>query len=263
MTVGAFPGSSGEASASLYLPHMSWPAIRDAVAGGRTTALLIAGSVEQHGPHLPCLTDTLYGIEFGVRAAARHGRMLVAPIVTPGCSDHHLGFPGTFSVTAERLVTQVEAHLQGLRDCGFRHVVLTSSHGGNFGPLADGEPRLRSAAAALGMTLRGVLDLGRFVEALRFAPAAAGLDQGVPAVQADLIETSIMLRIHPELVDMQKAEIGFMGAFDVQELLRTGLAPLTSNGVIGDPRGATPELGEAILARLEQYLLDAIAEPAA
>lgn len=263
MTTSLLPERAAERSARLYLPYMSWPAIRDAVAGGKTTALLIAGSVEQHGPHLPCLTDTLYGIEFGVRAADRHGAMLVAPMVTPGCSNHHLGFPGTFSVTEERLVGQVEAHLPGLADCGFHTVVVTSSHGGNFGPLSDAEPRLRASAKALGMTLTAVLDLGRFVEALREAPAAAGLDQGLPAVQADLIETSIMLRIHPDLVDMTKAEVGFMGQFDVQELLRSGLAPLTKNGVIGDPRGATAELGEAILASLERYLLEGITSAAA
>ena len=256
-------GPSDVAGRGLYMPYMSWTAIRDAVAEGKTTALLIAGSIEQHGPHLPCITDTLYGIEFGVRAALRHGAMLVAPLITPGCSSHHPGYPGTFSISAERLVESVENHLPGLSDAGFQSVVLTSSHGGNFAPLAAAEPRLRERAAALGLSLTSVLDLGTFVEALREAPAAAGLDQGLPAVQADLIETSIMLRIHPDLVDMSKAELGFIGDFDVDELLRTGLRGLTDNGIIGDPRGATPELGEAILTSLVDYLLNGIEVAAA
>jgi creatinine amidohydrolase len=242
-----------------FMASMSSRAIEDAVAGGARTAIVVAASYEQHGPHLPCMTDSVYGAEIAGRLAARLGGALVAPLITPGCSDHHLGFAGTFTITPELLVAQVESHLTNLARMGFERIVLTSSHGGNFGPLSDALPRLNVHAAALGLTIVPVLSLDRFVDALRKTPAARGLDQGIPAVQADLIETSIMLYLRPDLVHMELAELGHMETFDIDELFRDGLRGLTANGILGDPRGATAELGEAIVADLEEYLVAGVA----
>ncbi|MDQ7906260.1 creatininase family protein [Phytohabitans sp. ZYX-F-186] len=242
------------------MAQMSATAIEAAVAGGAQTAVVVAGSVEQHGPHLPCDTDTVYGTELARRLATRLGSALVAPLIVPGCSDHHLGFGGTFTIGPELLVAQAEAHLRSLGRMGFATVVLTSSHGGNFGPLYEALPHLRAVAAEYGMRLVDVLSLADFVAALRKVPAERGLDQGIPAVQADLIETSIMLYLRPDLVRMDLAEAGHMRPFDIDELFASGLKPLTANGILGDPRGATAELGEAIVAALEEYLVAAVGE---
>lgn len=242
----------------MYLPRMTSAEIEKAIGDGAHTAIVVAGSVEQHGPHLPCETDTLYGIELGLRLARRLGSALVAPVIAPGCSDHHLGFGGTFSIPAAALVAQVDAYLVNLAGMGFERVILTSSHGGNFAPLADAVETLQARARDLGLDLVPVLSLAAFIEALRKVPAERGLDQGIPAVQADLIETSIMLYLHPELVHMDRAEVGHLQSFDIDELFRTGLKSITANGVLGDPRQATSELGEAIVATLEDYLVSSV-----
>jgi creatinine amidohydrolase len=243
----------------MFMASMSSRAIADAVANGARTAIVVAASFEQHGPHLPCETDSIYGAAIAGRLAARLGSSLVAPLIAPGCSDHHLGFAGTFSISAELLVAQVEQYLTDLAAMGFKRVILTSSHGGNFAPLSEALPRLNARAQSLGMRLVGILSLERFVDALRKTPAQRGLDQGIPAVQADLIETSIMLYLRPDLVRMDLAEIGHMEPFDIDELFRSGLRGLTANGILGDPRGATAELGEAIVADLEEYLVEGVA----
>jgi creatinine amidohydrolase len=237
---------------------MSSAAIDEAVRAGKRTAIIVVGSVEQHGPHLPCDTDSIYGAEIAGRVAHRLGNALVAPVIMPGISDHHLGFAGTFTISSSLLVEQVKAHIASLALMNFERVVLTSSHGGNFGPLATAEPDLAAWATDNGMTLLTVLSLQAFVAALRRAPAERGLDQGLPAVQADLIETSIMLHLRPDLVRMDLAEVGHMQDFDIDALFRDGLKSITSNGVVGDPRGATAELGAAIVTELEEYLLAGI-----
>lgn len=239
----------------MFMSAMSSAAIEEAVRAGTRTAIVVAGSVEQHGPHLPCETDSIYGAEFAGRVARRLGSALVAPVIMPGISDHHLGFAGTFTIPPSLMIEQVKAYIVSLAGSGFERVVLTSSHGGNFGPLASAEPELAACAREHGVTLLTVLDLLAFVAALRKAPAERGLDQGLPAVQADLIETSIMLHLRPDLVRMDLAEVGHMKDFDIDDLFRDGLRSITANGILGDPRGATAELGAAILDDLEEYLL--------
>lgn len=242
----------------MFMSSMSSVAIEDAIRSGSRTAIVVAGSVEQHGPHLPCETDSIYGAEIAGRVARRLGATLVAPVIMPGVSDHHLGFAGTFTISPELLVAQVEAYIASLAGMGVERVVLTSSHGGNFNPLDAATPRLTEYALAHGITLVPVLSLGAFVDALRKVPAERGLEQGLSAVQADLIETSIMLHVRPDLVRMDLAEVGHMEDFDIDELFRDGLRSITSNGVLGDPRGATAELGAAIVAELVDYLLTGI-----
>jgi creatinine amidohydrolase len=241
----------------LRLERMTWTEIDRAVAAGTSTAILVAGSIEQHGPHLPCETDCLYGLEMALRTARRLGRTLVAPVVRPGCSQHHLGFAGTVSLPPEVLVAVVREHLRCLIDCGFSRIVLTSSHGGNFVPLGEAVPGFRELCAAADVELVPVLSLQGWIDALKEAPNARGLRQeDMPAVQADLIETSIMLALHPEMVRLDQVERGFVGDFDLQGSFAVrGLRALTDNGVLGDPTQATPELGAEILDALERYLV--------
>lgn len=248
------------AAEELRLERLTWTEIQEAVEAGRRTVIVVAGSVEQHGPHLPCETDCYYGLEMALRVARRLGDALVAPVVRPGCSQHHLGYPGTISVPPEVLAAVVREHLACLIEAGFTEIVLTSSHGGNFVPLADALPGFAELCAGAGVGLTPVLDLMAWIAALKERPNAHGLRQeDMPAVQADLIETSIMLALHPEMVRRDRIERGFVGHFDLQgSFARHGLRALTDNGILGDPTAATAELGAEILDAIERYLLDAV-----
>jgi creatinine amidohydrolase len=196
-----------------------------------------------------------------LRVAERMGRTLVAPVIRPGCSQHHLGFPGTISIHADVLVAVVREQLRCLIDSGFSHLVLTSSHGGNFAPLARVAGELERMCAERGARLTPVLELQGWIDALKAAPnTRMPLQRDMPAVQADLIETSIMLALRPELVRTDRIERGYVGDFDLEgSFAERGLKALTANGVLGDPTHASAELGEEIMSCLEQYLLDAIA----
>jgi creatinine amidohydrolase len=251
------PAVGGE----LRIERLTWPEIRDELEAGTETVICVVGSIEQHGPHLPCETDCHYGLEMALRAARGLGTALVAPVIRPGCSEHHLGFPGTISVPAEVLVAVVREQLRSLIDTGFSRIVLTSSHGGNFVPLAGALPSFELLCHERDVQLIAVLELQGWIDALKAAPNARGLRQhDMPAVQADLIETSIMLALDPALVRRDRIERGFVGDFDLEgSFAERGLKALSSNGVLGDPTAATAELGEEILAHLAQYLLDAIA----
>ena len=246
------------AGRELRLERLTWPEIRDAVDEGTRTVIVVVGSIEQHGPHLPCETDCYYGLAMALAAARELGDTLVAPVIRPGCSQHHLGFPGTVSVPPDVLVPVVREQLRCLIESGFERVVLTSSHGGNFVPLAEAvDDVFAPLCERHGVQLITLLDLFAWIDALKEAPNARGLRQeDMPAVQADLIETSIMLALHPDLVRTDRIERGYVGDFDLEgSFAREGVKAISANGILGDPTPATAELGLEIVQSITEYLL--------
>src|SRR5919202_2934640 len=83
---------------ALALDRRTWPEVQDAIAAGRDTVVMALGAFEQHGPHLPLATDNLLGDRLAWAVADRLDAF-VAPTLAVGCSAHHLGFPGTLSVS--------------------------------------------------------------------------------------------------------------------------------------------------------------------
>ncbi len=147
--VSSFPGSSNaghspdqhvrrpiDAHDSVFLEEMTWLEVRDAIRGGKTTALLGVGGFEQSGPYLIVGKHAVV-LRAVSRAVARQlGDALVAPFVMfvpEGAYDPPTGFmryPGTISVEREtfrRLLADVASSLAAQ---GFRHVMVLSDHGG-------------------------------------------------------------------------------------------------------------------------------------
>jgi creatinine amidohydrolase len=71
---------------------------------------------------------------------------------------------------------------------------------------------------------------------------------------AEVMETSMMLHLHPELVHMDRAVSGFTGESSLDDVLARGMRAITPNGILGDPVGATAEMGEAVLAAIVERL---------
>ena len=95
----------------VFIERMTWPDVEDAIKQGKRTAIVVAASSEQHGPHLPEATDALLGEELAGRLAHRLGNALVAPVIRPGCSDHHMAFAGSLTISAELLAAILDAYV--------------------------------------------------------------------------------------------------------------------------------------------------------
>lgn len=233
----------------VLLERMTWPDIEAAIAAGKTTAIIVAGSSEQHGPHLPEGTDAMIGEGLGVRLAQKLGNALVAPVIRPGCSDHHLDFPGTVSISAELLLGIIDAYLASLRRHGFKQFFIFSSHGGNFPVL------IQMVERGLPKDVFVVSDLVNFAGVMLGTLHRFGRDlKTIP--HADAAETGEMLVMQPNLVHMDRAERGFTGEVDAEKLLREGLKAVTANGVLGDPVGATEEMGAEVISALVDFLFE-------
>lgn len=242
---------------TVLLEELSWPEVQAAVEAGTRTVIVVAASMEQHGPHLPIMTDTAIGYALGERLARRLGQTLLAPVIRPGCSDHHLAFPGSLSIPREVFIETVNACVRSLAPHGFQTFVLLSSHGGNFDALAEGARRLRAEFAAQGVRIIDFAGRAALIETMRImveTAAQMGAPQDVDAIHAEVTETSIMMLRHPGLVAADRLEQGRVGRIDHDDLFRRGLRAITPNGILGDARGATPQIGEAVLERLAAHL---------
>jgi creatinine amidohydrolase/Fe(II)-dependent formamide hydrolase-like protein len=225
---------------ALELDKLTWPQVKAEIDAGRDTVVVAFGATEQHGHHLPLATDALLGDHLARELAARLDAF-VGPTVRLGCSAHHLGFPGTISLSQSTFSAIVADVVSSLVKGGFRRIVLVPTHGGNFAPLAAAVAELPDRGQVAALTDLGVL----------FAVAQIGeREYGVPlsegGVHSGEWETSLVLAIHPELVHMDNADAGYTG--DPQQVLQDlfhegGVKELTSVGAIGDPVRATAAHG--------------------
>ena len=218
------------------LATSTWPDL--AAAAGSVSVLLIPlGSTEQHGPHLPVTTDTDIAVAIADAAAGRDPRLTVAPAVPYGSSGEHQGFPGTLSIGQDATeLLLVELGRSAAAD--FTHTVVLSAHGGNAGPLARAMARLA--------------DEGHPVSA--WSPSWSG------DLHAGRTETSLMLAVAPDRVSLGAAAPGDTRPLkEILPLLRAhGVRSVSTNGVLGDPAGASPTEGERLLEQAVEGLLGAL-----
>jgi creatinine amidohydrolase len=230
----------------LFIERLTWTDVEAALGDGKRRAIICAASTEQHGPHLPEATDALLGEAYAEGLAQRLGDSLVAPIIRPACSEHHMAFPGSLTISDTLLMDILDAYLDSLRRHGFERFVVMSSHGGNFPVLAEWE-RTRGSGDEVVITDFQLFDAG--FEAIRRVGRT-----NTAGPHAEVLETSMMLHLHPELVHMDRAAPGFTGESTLEEVLTRGMRAITANGILGDPVGSTAEMGAAVLDAIVERL---------
>ncbi len=249
---------------TIRMEAMTWPAIRAAIDAGWTTAVVAVGATEQHGPHLPTMTDARIGDALGELVARRLGRALVARTIDVGISEHHLAFAGTLSLRPETLAAVLRDYVASLVRSGFRRIVFVPTHGGNFPAVQAAIDAARVAHP--GIDIAGYTDLLGFAGFLNRLSEAHGVTAEASGAHAGENETSMMLELEPDLVVCERFEPGYLGplgAAEVKRILERGMPDLTANGVLGDPRSAHAEKGAVYLERLADFLVEQLREPAA
>lgn len=233
---------------------------RDEIAAMRdrdAVVILPVGSIEQHGRHLPVDTDICMAHTAALsaaRALAGEVPVLVAPPLWTGVSPHHMHFTGTLTLTVDTFSQVLCEIVTCMWQHGFRHILLLNGHGGNDQTMKA--TTLKLGAAGIEVAAATYWDLA----AADMAKIVEGERKNVG--HACEIETSLMLYLRQELVDMSTAvkDLGipptrmptggpvyFWPVFD----------PGTT-GVAGDPTVATAEKGKAFLEAITRNLADFI-----
>lgn len=218
----------------------SWEDVAAGIAGG-LIAILPVGAVEQHGPHLPLLTDTVLAAGVARRIAEGLEAALLLPAIAYGDAWTAEGWAGTLSLSPDTLRATVLDLGRGLHRMGVRGLVTVNGHFGNREPIG-------LAARALSEQGFPVLHLdyphleALAAEHMESAPAGPGF------YHADEVETSMMLALAPDSVRLDRAapEYPDFPALFGSEPMK--LSAFNRSGVFGDPRPATAAKGEALIA---------------
>jgi len=187
-----------------YLPDMTWPEVADLLT--RTDmALIPVGALEEHGPQGPIGTDFYNGTEQALLVAQRTD-ILVVPILMPGNSPYHMGFPGTITISAETLEKVYFEAIQSLLRHGFRRFVLLNAHGGNAATTRFIVDRVNQETAGVAVELE---DASRpFADDAHLSAATRAENDRLARIKefdrhAGVEETSESLYLIPGLVNMR------------------------------------------------------------
>ena len=235
-----------------------------AALSGDPVVVLPTGAVEAHGPHLPLITDFLMADAVAQAAVRRSTAAGVDAWLLPGLtytkSDEHHWAAGTVWLRWESMMATVVDIGRSLADAGVHRLAFLNGHGGNSALLQVACRELRRRFG-----LRTFL-MHALVPADQGGESAAG-EMGF-GVHGGLLETSLILHLRPDLVDMGAARrsvpehlagfqhVGF-GKSVQFGWLSDDFGP---SGVIGDPTGATPEFGATCFEAAVEHATQALAE---
>jgi creatinine amidohydrolase len=209
--------------------------------------VLPVAAMEQHGPHLPVMVDTLLCGEVARRAAERaSGRhpVVVAPTVWSGLSEHHMPFGGTFTLDFATFRSLIECLCRSLERHGFRRVLLLNGHGGNVAALRVVVDELRHLDLRLLTATYWLVDPLAISEILE---RQSGVQHACEA------ETSMVMALRPELVDESQLEAarcvdpGQVAGGAQAVFSRVAFKERTPTGAVGDPTAASAEKGLRLL----------------
>lgn len=207
--------------------------------------ILPIGTCEQHGPHLPLGSDTLIVERLSADLSAESG-VLLAPTVEYGVNvETEKGFAGNASLRKKTLHRMLNDLIDSWEATGIREFILLTAH--------EHDPHLEALSTVItsGARVR-VVDI--------FGIDFSDLLQGqTEPMHGDEVDTSLLLYIAPELVDMSLAQDYMMSREELRRYRRGWLkVPSTSPGSIGRPSLATAEKGRAIYERLYTKIRDRI-----
>lgn len=233
--------------------RLDWAAYRadefDGLDPERVIAILPTAAIEQHGPHLPVGVDTMIadGMLARLRASCPDDLDIrILPVQAVGKSNEHLDARGTLTLGAQTALTAWTEIGLSVARAGLRKIVVVNSHGGNLDLVSILSRELRVRAGML---------------AVKCQWTAFGHPEGIYSdhelrfgIHGGDVETSIMLHLHPDLVDMARAET-FSSTAETAKISPVGpislgwiARDLSAAGTVGDAAQATATKGAATIA---------------
>jgi creatinine amidohydrolase len=249
--------------------RLHWLASPEIAAIAKEDALVVQpiASVEQHGPHLPCYTDSLVAEGLTERALAvtpEDVNVWTLPVIAYGKSNEHLGFPGTIALSARTLMAVCRDVGRSVARSGFRKLAFVNGHGG--------QPHLLELVARDIREETGLQVFPLFPYRLGVPGGVVSSDEELAyGIHAGELETSMVLALAPEAVrvdrlkpggDRVRALYGGLSYLSLEGALPTAwlTRDLSASGVIGDPTRASAEQGERAVAHLADGLSRVFAE---
>ncbi|MUN64211.1 creatininase [Kocuria sediminis] len=237
---------------------------QDYVAGGQGLVLIPTGATEQHGPHLPLGVDAMLSRAVCAAAAEELGA-LVAPAFSygyksqprSGGGNHR---PGTASLSGQALVLQTQDVVLEFFRHGIRRIVVVNGHYENYQFLYEGLDLAVRQARSLGLddSRAMLLSYWDFVDEQALEAVFPDGFLGWDVEHGGVLETALMLHLHPDKVDMSRAPAHPPAELTPYDIFPEDPARTPSSGCLSSPTGATAERGELLLSTVRSGIVRAV-----
>lgn len=228
----------------------------------RAVAVVPTAATEQHGPHLPIMTDSCIVAAVAERAArAADVPVLVAPVVSYGISAHHFPFPGVMSLAPESFIGVLNDLGDSLARSGFRRLFILNGHGGN-------DEAIRLAARWIGRERKVVCAAASYWTLAWSALVEEGrvFETGLLPGHAGAFETSLMQALRPDLLAEMTAPPAASTAIPRPEpaarplVVRPDAWEGMTGGYSDDPARGSRAAGERFLEIIAREVARSLAE---
>ncbi len=247
---------------TLNAELMSWPEYQQCIESGAVVFLPI-GAHEQHGPHLPLATDAIFAQCMAERVA-KQMQGVVLPVVrfgykSQGRSGGGQTFSGTISLDGDTLVKTVLDILRELARHGVSRCVIVNGHYENQWflteaiELAQREFNLQPHAMKVVRT-----EYWDFTPQSVYDEIFEGDFPGVDLEHAALIETSMMLYLHPDLVKQDQIPNDPLAQFPPHDVYPQEGRHVPGTGVLAPAGGASASKGKLLVEATSENMLKAL-----
>jgi creatinine amidohydrolase/Fe(II)-dependent formamide hydrolase-like protein len=225
---------------------MTWQEVKQALAEGRTSALIVNGGTEQRGPQGVNGAHTLIARKLGEEIALKLGNAIVAPVIPYSPNRANPNLPGTIGISNDVFAQLNEEVAEQMITNGFKNIVLLGDHGGGQAELAQIAKKLSEKYADKGIR---VVHCNEFYSKVGTDFDKWLADNGYPAgAHASVKDTSELLYLGGDNGWVRKDLIATAVGDPVRKPgePRDPNAKRVNNGIEGDARRSTPEIGRKV-----------------
>ncbi|SPE35850.1 Creatininase family protein [Candidatus Sulfopaludibacter sp. SbA3] len=238
-------GGWAQTRSTVDLEMMTWPELKAAIQGGKTTVLVYNGGTETRGPQNVNGGHTLMGHATVVAIAEKLGNAIAAPVMPFSVNNANANLPGTIGLTGPVFAAVNEQVSEQLIKNGFKTVVLMGDHGGGQKELGDTAKQLDEKYAPQGIHVYFCEDVYKandeFDKYLTSKNLPLSSHAGIP-------DTSEMMYLGGDKgwVRMELVATALGDPMRKPGEKRDPNAPRMNNGISGDARPSTVALGKMI-----------------
>ncbi len=236
----------------VRIAELAWPAYAERVGSG-APVLIPVGALEQHGPHMSMNPDVLLPTAIAERVAADIGG-LVAPAIAYGYKSQQKSgggnhMPGTTSLDGSTVTSIIRDVLRELARHGVRKAVLINGHYENSAFITEGvDLALRELRWDGIVDFRCIiLSYWDFIDQATIDAIYQGDFPGWAVEHGGVLETSLMLHLHPDLVDMSLVHDHPPAVFPPYDVFPIKPEWTPASGCLSSAKRARAEHGELIL----------------